>query len=84
MDEYEALQKDLHSLFFIYVEKSRNLQWLESEMESHRREEQEELDETDRRMRRLQRRIHKEVLGFLSVSITWVVVYLIKCPGHGC
>lgn len=64
MGEYEKLQGDLQGLFTTYMEKFRNLEWLESQLEQHNRKEQERLDETERALKRMQRRIKDEV-GFL-------------------
>jgi clusterin-associated protein 1 len=64
MDEYEKLQGDLQGLFTTYMEKFRNLEWLESQLEQHNRKEQERMDETERALKRMQRRIKDEV-GFL-------------------
>jgi clusterin-associated protein 1 len=61
MDKYDVLQKELDDLFVIYSKKSRNFQWLQSQMEAHNQEEQEKLDEADCCMRRLQRQLHEEV-----------------------
>ncbi|CAM6071044.1 unnamed protein product [Sphagnum tenellum] len=66
MDEYELLKKELNELFLVYVEKSRNLQWLESQREIYNREEQEKLEEVNRKMRRLQRRVQNEELCILQ------------------
>jgi hypothetical protein len=67
MDEYELLKKELNELFLVYVEKSRNLQWLESQREIYIREEQEKLEEVNRKMCRLQRRVQNEVNNHLTI-----------------
>ncbi len=69
MDEYELLKKELNELFLVYVEKSRNLQWLESQREIYNHEEQEKLEEVNRKMRRLQRRVQNEVNNHLTTNI---------------
>jgi hypothetical protein len=78
MDEYELLKKELNELFLVYVEKSRNLQWLESQREIYNREEQEKLEEVNRKMRRLQRRVQNEVNNHLTTSLR----IAIKCNNH--
>jgi hypothetical protein len=78
MDEYELLKKELNELFLVYVEKSRNLQWLESQREIYIREEQEKLEEVNRKMRRLQRRVQNEVNYHLTISLC----VTIKCNNH--
>jgi hypothetical protein len=78
MDEYELLKKELNELFLVYVEKSRNLQWLESQREIYNREEQEKLDEVNRKMRRLQRRVQNEVNNCLTISLCKAI----KCNHH--
>lgn len=65
MDEYEVLEKQLQGLFESYLEKHRNLQWLEGQMESLSSQEQEKADEAERKMRRLQRRAQNEELSIL-------------------
>jgi hypothetical protein len=67
MDEYEKLQGDLQGLFTTYMEKFRNLEWLEGQLEQHNRKEQERMDETERALKRMQRRIKEEV--GLSVTL---------------
>ena len=64
IDKYEEFQGHLHNLFLEYVEKHQNLQWLETQIESHSREEQEKMDGIHRRMRHLQRSIQNEVTLF--------------------
>jgi hypothetical protein len=78
MDEYELLRKELNELFLVYVEKSRNLQWLESQREIYIREEQEKLEEVNRKMRRLQRRVQNEVNYHLTISLCMAI----KCNNH--
>lgn len=66
MDEYEVLQKELQAFFSIYVERFRNLQWLEAQVEGFHLVEQQKHDEVQRRMRSLQRQFHEEELKFLQ------------------
>ncbi|MCO5554572.1 hypothetical protein L7F22_008102 [Adiantum nelumboides] len=66
MDEYEVLQKELQGLFSLYVERFRNLQWLEAQLEGFHAVEQQKHEEVQHRMRSLQRRFHEEELKFLQ------------------
>ncbi|KAI5080909.1 hypothetical protein GOP47_0004092 [Adiantum capillus-veneris] len=66
MDEYEVLQKELQGLFSLYVERFRNLQWLEAQLEGFHAMEQQKHEEVQHRMRSLQRRFHEEELKFLQ------------------
>ncbi|CAM6094542.1 unnamed protein product [Calypogeia fissa] len=65
MDKYKALQKDLQELFVVYSMTSRNLQWLQSQMEGHNQEEKETMDTADSCMHSLQHRLYKEELSII-------------------
>ncbi|CAM6104200.1 unnamed protein product [Calypogeia fissa] len=65
MDKYKALQKVLQELFVVYSMTSRNLQWLQSQMEGHNQEEKEILDKADSCMHSLQHQLYKEELSII-------------------
>ena len=69
MDEFEVLKKELQELFPEYVERFRNLEWLEAQLEGFHLAEQKKHEEVQRKMKSLQRRYQEEVcLRFLSLS----------------
>lgn len=57
MDEYERLQADLDGMYSAYLERFRNLEYLENELEAYYSAEQERLEAGNRRLRRMQRRL---------------------------
>eukprot|EP00741_Cyanophora_paradoxa_P004257 tig00000789_g4133.t1 len=65
MDEYEKLEQDLQKVYAVYLEKFRNVDYLEHELETYERSEQEKLEESDKRMKRLQKRLKEEELRIL-------------------
>eukprot|EP00899_Mesostigma_viride_P001214 jgi/Mesvir1/11093/Mv02464-RA.2 len=65
MDDYEKLQVDLQALYVVYLERFRNLEYLESQLERHRRAEQERVEETERELKRMQKRLREEELRIL-------------------
>mmetsp|Transcript_35489 Transcript_35489/g.57414 ORF Transcript_35489/g.57414 Transcript_35489/m.57414 type:complete len:458 (-) Transcript_35489:864-2237(-) len=65
MDEYERLEQELQKVYTVYLEKFRNVDYLEHELELYERSEQEKLEESDRRMKRLQKRLKEEELRML-------------------
>jgi clusterin-associated protein 1 len=54
MDEYEKLEKDLQKLYYIYVDRIRNLEYLETELETYNRSEQEKNDQAQKHLRKAQ------------------------------
>ncbi|WIA16840.1 hypothetical protein OEZ85_013776 [Tetradesmus obliquus] len=65
MDEYEALTGQLQVLWLHYLERFRNLQFLEAQLEGYRKAEQADADAAERRRRKMQRRLAEEELRIL-------------------
>ncbi|KAK3271438.1 hypothetical protein CYMTET_20211 [Cymbomonas tetramitiformis] len=65
MDEYEKLQSDLQQLYTVYLERFRNLEYLESELEHYDRMEQEKMEESDRALKKMQKRLREEEMKIL-------------------
>uniref|UniRef100_A0A7S0RGA7 Clusterin-associated protein 1 n=1 Tax=Pyramimonas obovata TaxID=1411642 RepID=A0A7S0RGA7_9CHLO len=65
MDEYEKLQADLQHLYLVYLERFRNLQFLENELENFDRVEQEKMEESDRHLKKMQKRLREEEMRIL-------------------
>lgn len=65
MDEFDRLQEELQNLFSEYLEKHRNLDYLENELELYNRKQQEQLEESERKLAKLQRRLRDEELRIL-------------------
>ena len=65
MDEYELLEVELSDLFRIYLEKHRNLDYLQSQLDNHKQREKERMDENDRKMREMQRKIKDDELSMM-------------------
>merc|ERR1712070_877772 len=65
MDEFEKLEKELEKYYGVYIEKYRNVEYLEHELERYNQEEQEKLEESERNLRRMQKRLKEEELKIL-------------------
>ncbi|KIZ04153.1 Clusterin-associated protein 1 [Monoraphidium neglectum] len=65
MDEYEALEGQLQVLYTHYLERHRNLQYLEARLEGYHRAEADAMDAQDRRLRKMQKRLADEELRIL-------------------
>jgi len=65
MDEFEKLEKELEKYYGVYIEKFRNVEYLEHELERYNQEEQEKLEESERNLRRMQKRLKEEELKIL-------------------
>jgi hypothetical protein len=65
MDEYELLEVELGDLFRVYLEKHRNLDYLQSQLDSHTQREKERMDENERKMREIQRKIKDDELSMM-------------------
>ena len=61
MDEYEKLEKELQKLYYVYVDRIRNLEYLESELELYNRSEQEKQEEAQRRLRKSQNKLKGKI-----------------------
>mmetsp|Transcript_6714 Transcript_6714/g.17580 ORF Transcript_6714/g.17580 Transcript_6714/m.17580 type:complete len:420 (+) Transcript_6714:137-1396(+) len=65
MDEYERLQGDLQNMYNVYLERFRNLEYLESELENYYRAEEEKAAENERQMKKMQRKLRDEEMRIL-------------------
>lgn len=62
MDEYEKLEKELVEEYEVYLERFRNLDFLEHELDACQRAEREKLEASDRALRKLQKKLRDEEL----------------------
>ncbi|KAI1896221.1 hypothetical protein AGOR_G00092570 [Albula goreensis] len=60
MDEYEKIEEDLQRQYEIYVEKFRNLSFLEQQLEDYHRLEQERFEEAENSLRMMQHKLREE------------------------
>ncbi|KAJ8364151.1 hypothetical protein SKAU_G00129820 [Synaphobranchus kaupii] len=60
MDEYEKIEEDLQRQYEIYVEKFRNLSFLEQQLDDYHRLEQERFEETENSLRMMQHKLREE------------------------
>ena len=65
MDEYDVLSTELQHMYGEYMERHRNLMFLEKELEGHKMLEMEKMEEQNRVMKRMQRRLRDEELRIL-------------------
>merc|ERR1711907_559238 len=65
MDEFEKLEKELEKIYGSYVEKFRNVEYLEHQLEQYNQAEQEKLEESERNLKRMQKRLKEEELRIL-------------------
>merc|ERR1711865_122494 len=65
MDEYEKLEVELSKLYVIYLERFRNLEYLDHELEELNKHEKEQLDEADQALKKMQQRLRDEELILL-------------------
>eukprot|EP00730_Choanoeca_flexa_P005734 TRINITY_DN12007_c6_g1_i6.p1 TRINITY_DN12007_c6_g1~~TRINITY_DN12007_c6_g1_i6.p1 ORF type:complete len:403 (+),score=92.93 TRINITY_DN12007_c6_g1_i6:1275-2483(+) len=65
MDEYEKLEAEMQRQYEAYIEKFRNLSFLERELEIHNQREQDKFEETERQLRRMQERLRDEELRLI-------------------
>ncbi|KAF0973197.1 hypothetical protein FDP41_008404 [Naegleria fowleri] len=65
MDEYEQKEQDLQELYKKYVEKYRNIEYLEHELEKHRKAEAEIVEENKRRLKLLRKKLRADDLKYL-------------------
>jgi len=65
MDEYEQKEQDLQELYKQYVEKYRNIEYLENELEKHRKAEAEIVEENKRRLKLLRKKLKADDLKYL-------------------
>ncbi|KAK7889825.1 hypothetical protein WMY93_025385 [Mugilogobius chulae] len=69
MDEYEKIEDDLQKQYNIYVEKFRNLSFLESQLEEYHRIEQERFEEAENTLRMMQQKIREEEKDLMKGSL---------------
>ncbi|XP_044160962.1 clusterin-associated protein 1 [Bufo gargarizans] len=60
MDEYEKLEEELQKQYEIYMDKYRNLCFLEQQLEDHHRVEQERFEEAENTLRLMQSKLREE------------------------
>ena len=65
MDEYESLEVELQKQYEVYLERFRNLDFLEHEMDKYNQKEKDEMDERNRALKRMQKRLREEELRIL-------------------
>ncbi|KAJ3043205.1 Clusterin-associated protein 1 [Rhizophlyctis rosea] len=65
MDEYEKIEVELSRLYEIYMEKFRNLTYLEQQLDEHNRLEQDKFEETEMSLKQMQSRLREEELRLL-------------------
>eukprot|EP00586_Coscinodiscus_wailesii_P015784 CAMPEP_0172500316 /NCGR_PEP_ID=MMETSP1066-20121228/136859_1 /TAXON_ID=671091 /ORGANISM="Coscinodiscus wailesii, Strain CCMP2513" /LENGTH=478 /DNA_ID=CAMNT_0013274489 /DNA_START=106 /DNA_END=1542 /DNA_ORIENTATION=- len=65
MDEYEKAQEEFQLVYDVYVERFRNLNYLESELRGWRRSEEERRLEVQRATKRMQKKLQEEELKLL-------------------
>lgn len=65
MDEYEKLEGDLQKQYEVYLERFRNLDYLEHELGELDRAEKEKIEEAERSLKRMQKRLRDEELKIL-------------------
>merc|ERR550537_556741 len=60
MDEYEKMELELEKYYEQYVSRFRNLDYLEHELDTLNREEQEKMEENERALKKMQKRLREE------------------------
>ncbi|XP_039348170.1 clusterin-associated protein 1 isoform X7 [Mauremys reevesii] len=60
MDEYEKIEEELQKQYSSYLEKFRNLAYLEQQLDDHHRVEQERFEEAENTLRLMQNRLKEE------------------------
>ncbi|XP_067859718.1 clusterin-associated protein 1 homolog isoform X1 [Heptranchias perlo] len=68
MDEYEKIEEDLQKQYETYVEKFRNLCYLEQQLEDLHRMEQERFEETENTLRLMQNKLKEEEKRLMKSS----------------
>ncbi|KAJ3192674.1 Clusterin-associated protein 1 [Irineochytrium annulatum] len=65
MDEYEKIEVELVKFYEVYMEKFRNLSYLEQQLDEHNRLEQDKFEETEVLLKRMQTRLREEEMRLL-------------------
>lgn len=66
MAEHERLQGELGALFAEYLERHRNLEYLQRRLEAQEARERKEAEDDERRMRKVQAKMQREMAGVLG------------------
>ncbi|XP_039984303.1 clusterin-associated protein 1 homolog [Xiphias gladius] len=69
MDEYEKIEEDLQKQYDTYVEKFRNLCFLESQLDEYHRLEQERFEEAENTLRMMQHKLREEERDLMKSSL---------------
>ncbi|XP_041646504.1 clusterin-associated protein 1 homolog isoform X2 [Cheilinus undulatus] len=69
MDEYEKIEEELKKQYDTYVEKFRNLCFLESQLDEYHRLEQERFEEAENTMRMMQHKLREEERDLMKSSL---------------
>jgi clusterin-associated protein 1 len=69
MDEYEKLEDELQDLFRDYLERYRNLDYIESQLEAFNKEERARIEEHEREMKDMQKKIKDEEMRVLRGDV---------------
>ncbi|KAL0490268.1 clusterin-associated protein [Acrasis kona] len=69
MDEYEAKEKELQKLYTSYVERYRNIEYLENELEKYRKAEAEQIEANKRRLANVRKRLLEEEKRIMHADI---------------
>lgn len=64
-EQVEKLEKELQKYYDIYMEKYRNLDYLEHESEKYRKREEERIEEQEKRLKKTRERLLKEEVELL-------------------
>ena len=65
MDEVEKLEKELQRQYEIYIDKYRNLDYLENQLEQVHRHEEERMQEHERRMKKMREKLLREEVALM-------------------
>lgn len=65
MEEAEKLEKELQRYYDVYMEKHRNLDYLEHELDKYRRNEEERMAEHEKKLRKMRERLLKEEVDLM-------------------
>jgi clusterin-associated protein 1 len=65
MDEFEVKEKELQDLYTQYVERHRNIEYLENELDKYRKAEAEAMEENKRRLAMLRKKMKEEELAIM-------------------
>ncbi|KAM9848601.1 clusterin-associated protein 1 homolog [Aulostomus maculatus] len=69
MDEYEKIEEDLQKQYDTYVEKFKNLCFLESQLEEYHRLEQERFEEAENNLRMMQHKLREDERDLMRSSL---------------